>query len=327
MQESLALPLVRIVLTASILLSSAIGQTILKDPFEDTFTICHFSGGSASEEIEITPSQWPAHQLHGDVPKVPRQAVDLEKATDAEYQSLRERVYGEALSPQLPYQDRFYARLKMALGLPATNRGSLDDYVAYVFDQRYGRGRLGTTSRALSGILSGGKQSTADEALRAEARDFYFKTFHQITEEMGRETARNEADLKRLQQLRDWYAKRTTEAALLDLRRAGCIDAKRFDADLAGAAPAPVSLSNRVAPPRLGAGHWVSEVSGNGRLVILEDGSLWEIQSGDRINTALWLPTTDVVVTNSSSPVGEYKYLLVSKDDGEFAAARYLGRE
>jgi len=77
----------------------------------------------------------------------------------------------------------------------------------------------------------------------------------------------------------------------------------------------------------VGGGHWVSEVSDGGTIVTLEDGSLWEISALDRVDTALWLPTTSITVLESRSPVGNYKYILINKDDGEKALAKYLGNE
>ena len=76
-----------------------------------------------------------------------------------------------------------------------------------------------------------------------------------------------------------------------------------------------------------GGGHWINEVSNNGGIVTLEDGSLWQINAADRVDTALWLPTTNIMVLESRSPVGDYKYILVNKDDGEKALAKYLGKE
>ena len=76
-----------------------------------------------------------------------------------------------------------------------------------------------------------------------------------------------------------------------------------------------------------GGGHWVKSKANNGGLIILEDGSMWEINSFDRLDTALWLPITNIVVLEASQPIGDYKYVLVNKDDGEKALAKFLGRE
>ncbi len=53
----------------------------------------------------------------------------------------------------------------------------------------------------------------------------------------------------------------------------------------------------------------------------LEDGSRWLVDPMDRIDTMLWLPTTEITVLESRGG----NYLLVNTDDGERAAMRYLG--
>ncbi|SRR5581483_855465 len=73
-------------------------------------------------------------------------------------------------------------------------------------------------------------------------------------------------------------------------------------------------------------GHWVDEVSSNGAIISLEDGSMWDVATLDRIDTALWLPTTDITVMRDPKPIGDYKYILVNTEDGEKAHAKYLGK-
>lgn len=68
--------------------------------------------------------------------------------------------------------------------------------------------------------------------------------------------------------------------------------------------------------------HWIETVTSNGKVVELEDGSVWEIEPADQIDTALWLATADVIVKESRSRI--YPYLLINKDDGETAEARLL---
>lgn len=75
-----------------------------------------------------------------------------------------------------------------------------------------------------------------------------------------------------------------------------------------------------------GKGHWVSEVSNNGAIVTLEDGSMWDIETIDQIDTALWLPVTDITVIANPRPIGDYKYILINTEDDEKATARFLGR-
>ena len=69
-------------------------------------------------------------------------------------------------------------------------------------------------------------------------------------------------------------------------------------------------------------GHWVKKVSNNGKIVFLEDGSIWEISPIDIIYTMLWLPITEIYVMENQ---GVYPYKLINTDDGETAEAKYLG--
>jgi phage terminase large subunit-like protein len=94
----------------------------------------------------------------------------------------------------------------------------------------------------------------------------------------------------------------------------------------AAASPAPATrprVSDSYAPS---GGHWIRD-NADGKIITLEDGSLWQIESIDQVDTTLWLPITDIVVLRDSRASGEYKYLLLDKDDGEKAHAKYLGRE
>jgi len=63
----------------------------------------------------------------------------------------------------------------------------------------------------------------------------------------------------------------------------------------------------------VGRKHWVSEKIGGGAFIKLEDGSMWQISPLDKINTALWLPTDNVVVVETGSV--QYPYKLVGERD------------
>jgi hypothetical protein len=76
-----------------------------------------------------------------------------------------------------------------------------------------------------------------------------------------------------------------------------------------------------------GSGHWVRSTADDGAIVILEDGSMWDVNPLDRINTSLWLPVSNVTILKASPAVGEYKYSLVNTDDKEKALAKYLGKQ
>ncbi len=68
------------------------------------------------------------------------------------------------------------------------------------------------------------------------------------------------------------------------------------------------------------------KVLSGGRIVLLEDGSRWEIQAADRAQTGIWRPITDVTVTVARTPTGDYNYVLFNKDHGDTVVAKFLGK-
>jgi len=77
--------------------------------------------------------------------------------------------------------------------------------------------------------------------------------------------------------------------------------------------------------PSTGPGHWIKSISANGRIVTLEDNSVWEISELDRLDVSLWLPSDDItVVDNPLNPF--YPYKLINTDQGETAEAKLLSR-
>ena len=77
-----------------------------------------------------------------------------------------------------------------------------------------------------------------------------------------------------------------------------------------GKVPAPRSLGQSSSGCE--SQHWVESVSDNGQLIQLEDGSIWEVDAGDAIDSALWLPTTDIVACDDK---------LINTDDNETVSA------
>jgi hypothetical protein len=56
-------------------------------------------------------------------------------------------------------------------------------------------------------------------------------------------------------------------------------------------------------------------VSDDGDIIKLEDGSIWEVDAGDTVDSALWLPTTNVIVCEDK---------LINTDDNEKIGATRL---
>lgn len=55
-------------------------------------------------------------------------------------------------------------------------------------------------------------------------------------------------------------------------------------------------------------GHWIESVLGDGTIIKLEDGSVWEVDAVDAINSMLWLPTESVLICGQTllkSDIGE----------------------
>jgi len=70
--------------------------------------------------------------------------------------------------------------------------------------------------------------------------------------------------------------------------------------------------------------HWVKKNYERGKMIELEDGTLWEVYGLDRLNCSLWLPLTDIVIIeNSSNP--QYPYKLVG--EGEVVQVKLVGKK
>ncbi len=61
--------------------------------------------------------------------------------------------------------------------------------------------------------------------------------------------------------------------------------------------------------------------------MILEDGSIWQIDPMDTIDAMLWLPISNITIVLSDRGSPGYGYLLINTDDGEKAHAKYLGNK
>jgi hypothetical protein len=61
---------------------------------------------------------------------------------------------------------------------------------------------------------------------------------------------------------------------------------------------------------------YIKSKASDGSVLILGSGSVWEIDSIDRIDSALWLPMDDVIVCDDDS--------IIHKDDGEKVGAKQV---
>ena len=74
----------------------------------------------------------------------------------------------------------------------------------------------------------------------------------------------------------------------------------------------PASRGRRYSSSGCESGHWVDSVSNDGQIVKLEDGSIWEVDAVDAIDSSLWLPTTDIVACDDK---------LINTEDNETVSA------
>ena len=75
--------------------------------------------------------------------------------------------------------------------------------------------------------------------------------------------------------------------------------------------------------PRTRDEHWLRDKHDEGKIVVLEDESLWEVHPADRMTTSRWLRISTITV-NDTWKEG-YPYLLTNTTEGETARANYLG--
>ena len=68
--------------------------------------------------------------------------------------------------------------------------------------------------------------------------------------------------------------------------------------------------------------HWLRDKLEDGRLVILEDNSIWEVHPSDRQITKRWLRISTITVKNTEK--GSHPYVLSNRTEGEDARADYL---
>jgi hypothetical protein len=62
-------------------------------------------------------------------------------------------------------------------------------------------------------------------------------------------------------------------------------------------------------------GHWIEAVLDDGRLIRLEDGSLWRVGPIDTVTSSIWLPVSNIIICGNR---------LINEDDNETVHARRL---
>jgi len=71
--------------------------------------------------------------------------------------------------------------------------------------------------------------------------------------------------------------------------------------------------------------HWLRDKQEEGRIIVLEDDSVWQVHPADRQATARWLRISTIIVKDTEKRKEQYPYLLTNTTEGERARASYLG--
>ncbi len=66
----------------------------------------------------------------------------------------------------------------------------------------------------------------------------------------------------------------------------------------------------------------IQAVMDDGKLISMDNGSIWQVEELDAINSMLWLPLTDVTVIDGDGI--EYPYKLVNTEDNEIVNAKRI---
>lgn len=69
--------------------------------------------------------------------------------------------------------------------------------------------------------------------------------------------------------------------------------------------------------------HWLRDKQDEGKSLILNDDSGWEVDARDQFLTKRWLRGSTIVVEYTKQP--GYPYLLRNRTEGEVARANYVG--
>ena len=69
--------------------------------------------------------------------------------------------------------------------------------------------------------------------------------------------------------------------------------------------------------------HWLLDKQDDGKKLILNDDSSWEVQPPEHVTTARWLRGSTIIVEYTEKDA--YPYLLRNKTEAEVAHATFLG--
>jgi hypothetical protein len=70
--------------------------------------------------------------------------------------------------------------------------------------------------------------------------------------------------------------------------------------------------------------HWIAKVTEHGKVVELEDGSVWEINPAYQAKTMVWLTAQKITVSTGLNP--QYPYLLSNQSTKDVIEGRLSSR-
>jgi hypothetical protein len=70
---------------------------------------------------------------------------------------------------------------------------------------------------------------------------------------------------------------------------------------------------------------WLADKGGDG-IVVLDDGSVWQISPECRDRSKFWVRFSNIEVRYAPGRLGDYHYALVNTSYGQHAPARFVGR-
>ena len=62
----------------------------------------------------------------------------------------------------------------------------------------------------------------------------------------------------------------------------------------------------------------------NGKMLLLSDGSIWEIYFTDEVKVSMWGENNKIVIIKSEKPMLDHKFMLVNKNKGETCHAKCI---
>jgi hypothetical protein len=71
--------------------------------------------------------------------------------------------------------------------------------------------------------------------------------------------------------------------------------------------------------------HYIEGNYNRGSMIVLDDGSMWDIDPVDTMIAALW--DNSAVITVSSTTAGKYEYVLSNSEDGKDVRANFIGKK